>query len=337
MSRTNGRQARCALAATASLLLAWPTVGAERPQARLRLTYTVAPDAQECPTVKVFRDRVAVRLGYDPFVDADDSSKSLLVDIRGGQRLDAELVLRDGATDLGRRTLSRADHHCDELVSQAAFAASVAIDPAALRGPQAPKETPSATKEVPAVSQAPAASTAKPTEPFNPVIRVGPKVALGALPSAAFGMVLGASLRRRALSFGVEGRFFFPTDATRETSSARDPTVVLRTSLATGAFLACGHAAFSAIEPYLCATVSVGAIRGESSQVASPRSDVSPYVAAGPRAGVALVLTDQLRVDAGADVPLSIALVRFRVDDRVVWTSPLVSASFGLGVSWSWL
>lgn len=161
-----------------------------------------------------------------------------------------------------------------------------------------------------------------------PSLRAGAGASLGVMPTAAASLMLGASLARERLSAGIEGRFDLPAESDRE-------GVTLETSLVTGDVHACGRLRPRALSPYLCVALWAGAFRGSARGIAAPKDDVSPYLAVGPRAGLALPVVDDVAIDVRADVPFALTAVELRVDDRALWKSPVAAAVVGAGVTLS--
>ena len=242
------------------------------PIAPLHLTYTVAGPPGECPEETTFRRLVALRLGVDPFVARGlAAERTLVVAIVGPPRTVTVTLVDAAGRALGERVIREPPPACEELVANAAFAASVAIDPTVLtrRGgetgqgrepdvapplparalvpsPAPPAEKPAATPSSP--DGAPALSNAE-APSFVPSIGIGAGVSVGVLPSAAFGLTLGGSLRRGHVSAGVEGHFDLPNDADVEANDAAR-TKVTRQRCSLGSRGSSGHAGHPHIEDH---------------------------------------------------------------------------------------
>jgi hypothetical protein len=349
--------------ASTALAAAWARSarGDDAALPRLHLVYEVAAEARECPDEATFRRDVAVRLGYDPFVAAgEDAPRALQVAIAGARgRRSARLTLSEEGTGgrvLGRRTLGSTRSGCDDLVADAAFAASVAIDPvhatspAAPSGPapaperpappspsipprSAPPAPPPSTALAPTPSRSPSppAPASPPGAPLAILLRAGGAASVLVLPGASPEVALSASLRRRALFGGVELRYDAPASDQRATASGRTATV--RADLLAAGVHLCVAFGDSWLAPYACAALDAGALRGRSEGVASPASDVSPYAAVAPRAGVLVRVAERVAFDARADVPFVLTATELRVDGRAAWTTPPVGVILGVGAS----
>lgn len=313
----------------------------------LHLAYEIAGHREACPDEPAFRRSVALRLGYDPFVpEGRPAARRLSVTVtETAPRSVTVTLLDDAGKVLGRRVINEPPPDCGELVANAAFAASVAIDPSVLTRPAPPAEIPAPGTSAPVEPPAEAAARRAPAEPHTeappaparaaivPSLRVGAATSFGVSPGAALGFVLGGSVRSGAVSAGLEGRLDLPTESERSLAGAPDRSVTVRTSLLVGGAHVCGHFGAARVVPYVCAVVFAGALRGASSGIASAKEDVSAYVAAGPRLGAALALSEHITIDLRIDVPFALAAVELRVDDRAVWTSPAVAAVAGVGAS----
>lgn len=306
------------------------------PVAPHHLAYSTSGADPSCPDDAAFRRLVALRLGVDPFVApglAADRRLVVTVDVSAPRTVTVTLVDRAGK-ELGRRVLREPPSACEELVANAAFAASVAIDPTVLTRAAAPSAEPAAPAPAPP-PEAPAPASPPPPPPpaapataLVPSLRAGAGASFGVMPAAAPSLTLGASLARERLSAGIEGRFDLPTESDRE-------GVTLRTSLVAGDLHACGRLRPRALSPYLCVALWAGALRGSASGIFAPKDDVSPYVAVGPRAGLALPVVDDVAIDVRADVPFALTSVELRVDDRARWKSPAAGVVVNAGVTLS--
>ena len=155
------------------------------------------------------------------------------------------------------------------------------------------------------------------------------------LTDPAPGFALGASMRRARFSAGVAGRFDLPVESEHEATDATRTRVTTRTSLVLGEVHACAHLRPRGLTPFLCAFVQAGALRGAASGIATAKEDVSAYLAAGPRLGATLPLSESIALDARVDVPFALTTVELRVDDRALWTSPTLGAVAGAGMTFS--
>jgi hypothetical protein len=81
-----------------------------------------------------------------------------------------------------------------------------------------------------------------------------------------------------------------------------------------------------------CALLAGGAVRAASHDLAMPQQVSAPFVALGARVGLELPLGSILSIGAHADVLAPVTEVVLRVNNQPVWTSPAISAAFGLTV-----
>ena len=147
-------------------------------------------------------------------------------------------------------------------------------------------------------------------------------VTAGIAPAAAFGATVSFSVRRSALSIGLEGRADLPRSASLSTGGE------LRTAVLTAGVAPCIHNGIFAA----CAVGLVGSMRGEASAISSPRGDSSLYAAAGARIALELPVTAALAVRPQVDGLVAVARPELRLNDAIVWTAPPFCASFGVGL-----
>jgi hypothetical protein len=327
------RPLACTWAASGLLLASAPLAARAEPPAmpRARLDYRVPPIlAPACPDEAAFRKRVALRIGYDPFVPATDTrAQQVRVEVTAPPEplaIDVTLANSEGLA-LGQKHLTEGT--CDELVSSAAFAASLAIDPsAAMRAPWPDVSPPAPTAEpsapVGAGAPAPPAPAARdaPASPPPPVeagVVAAAGIAVGAAPAATPVAVLGVDVRRAALSAGLEGRFdLAASDVIQD--------VEVRTSLLAAGVSLCGHFDIAGpVSSSACAVGYVGALRGESLGIEQPRIDRTVYSAVAPRLAMHVRLGGTFGLVLRAEVPFVLTETELSVDDRVVWTTPLAA------------
>lgn len=330
-------------------LLAASSAGAKEPKPlpTLHLSYE-SPIG--CPDESRFRKHVALRLGYDPFVDArETASRRLTVTIGGTEsNRSVEIVLADEGSNrvIGQRRLSEPAGNCDELVQNSAFAASLAIDPTAAAPspppevataprpqapatlPPSPAEGPIAETEARNVPPATPSITQETPAPGNPIVaslRIGGTLGFGILKTPSWGITFGGSLRRGALSIGLEGRSDFPSTEDR-----------VRTSLLVGSAALCGHAlSFDVVDPYACAVFYAGVMRGESSGISNPRRDATAYAAVAPRIGADVRVHRNVALGARLDAPFVATSTELTIDGKPVWVTPSVGLLLGVYVSWT--
>ncbi|NOU26434.1 MAG: hypothetical protein HOO96_00895, partial [Polyangiaceae bacterium] len=99
----------------------------EKPTARLE--FANVSSLASCPGERTFRDRVAARLGLDPFETG--AARTVVATLRDDkQKLRGEVVLRgaDGNV-IGRRELTAPRGECSELVESMASVVSLLLDP----------------------------------------------------------------------------------------------------------------------------------------------------------------------------------------------------------------
>lgn len=319
--RTAGLVAVLAVARSAS---AEPT-----PHARAALTYELAPEASACPERQVFVDAVASRLGYDPFVAKGDRELTLRV-VRRRDSFVGRLTM--GGT---KEVVSKS---CAELVDSLAMAAALGLDPdAAFRPPDPPKPEPRPEPPKPEPRPAPPKPEPRPDPPKPPPTAIlprttearlwlGPFGSVGETPSPTLGLTLGASLSRGPGALELEIGSTLPS-AVSIGSGGRGTATGAVTS---GLLAACVRLDWLGI----CATGQLGFLHARSSDVDSPKSELSPYAGAGVRASVTHDLSSRLFLRLALDGQVTVLRSDLRIDGLSVWTtSPAVARLGGfLGV-----
>lgn len=316
-----------------------------------RLHYRVDVDAAStCPDERGFRRQVAVRLGYDPFVvetSGAEPPRELDVDVTMHSARKVTVRLIERGRELGRREIVPPPRDCEELVQNAAFAASLAIDPRAASRPPPPNDPAALPAPVTATpTPAPSVSAPQPTgteparphnsetrrEPWLTAARVGPTVAFGVLPATAIGGQIGGSARHQALSIEVAARYEQALASRVATNGAQVTTI--HSLLLAGEVAVCGHAQTGRASPFACAAFQAGTLRAAAEGPSATR-DVAIHLALAPRIGVSFALTDSLSLDARAETPLALAPAEIRLDGQSVWNASTFSARLGVGATWT--
>jgi hypothetical protein len=321
------------------------TASVASPARTARLTYSRNTDASDCPDADAIRAGVVARLGYEPFDDRPNVAANMVVSAtvnRVGRALEARIQIAgaDGKGTAERRLVSR-QSDCLELASAMELAISIAIDPLAGDRPRpaapappsppppAPPPRPPATVIVvrePAPPPAPAPPPPAPGVPIVFQVRLGGLGAVGAAAAATVGGSVQASARRGSFSLGLEGRGDLPATTTLTLGSA--PVGEMQTSLLIGSLVPC--ALRGVLEG--CALLSAGAIRASARDLDRPQEASAPFVAVGARVGLELPLGGVLSAGAHADVLAPLTQLVLRVSGQPVWTSPAITAAFGVTI-----
>jgi hypothetical protein len=313
------------LLSLALLLALVPTRAMADPPPRIavRLEYTRGPGTESCPDTPALHDAIVTQLGYDPVrPDADARLVALLA--RQGQGLRASLVLLNPAgRSLWADEIRSRGADCSRLIDSMALAIRVGIDPLVLP-PPAPAPPPIAPPPPlisPPAAPAPAQDAAPPKpSSTRPKIRVGLGTSLSvwSAPALAASFSLQAGVRWDLFSISAEGRTDLPATGKKEG---------IVTSLTSGALLPCVHPAGIVL---VCGLVTAGARRFSTMDDTSHGSAF--FAGAGVRAGVEIPIAGPLSVRASGDFMGTIQPTIARVDGVERWTSPPVSAGFGVGV-----
>jgi hypothetical protein len=289
-----------ALGTLAAALPAWPSE-----PARLSLTYR-GPEDAGCPDEASFRNLVAARLGYDPFVpESPDAVRVELTRDRHRMRAHVEVARQGQGAPLARDLSGDADK-CEALAGALATTLAIALDPVSALAPVSaipaePRVAPPPPPPPPApmlVREPPGPPPAPPPAPIPEkgrlgVYGVGGLVAsILAAPTVTLGGELGAGLRLRAFSIELTGR----AEATPVSIPEGTPmSYNLGATLLTAGVAPCVNLrSWSA-----CAVLRAGAFHGDA-QIKSPDLGTSGFFSAGARVGYAIAL--------GRDVALRPAL-----------------------------
>ena len=320
--------------------------GQEPPVARL--TFERAAGADRCVDEEALRERVAARLGRDPFVD----EAPLAIDVRvaaaeeGTQGGFVAMIALTDARDAREthREITSTRPDCADLGDALALAVSLAVDPASLLRPAGAATT--EPTEAPAADASPTPEPATPTESAAPAVaqpaaeapvardfheeprsplsaRIGAMLlgSYGVAPNLSAGLALSAGARFRDVSLDVELRAEVPTEVAGDNGTVRGAPF-------TAALVPCGHVDVVA----LCGVLRAGAFYGEGVDAVESKSALSAYTAVGLRGGAEIPVTPSvdLRVIGEASTPIT--SVELRLGPEVVWETPPVGLSIGVGL-----
>jgi hypothetical protein len=244
-----------------------------------------------------------------------------------------EVLDEDGAL-LGEKTFLSRDDDCAEVVRTLALAVSLAIDIAdaspEVSGPRqevpsepGPLPPPVPTEVAPAAPQAsPELRSANAAPPWNGEASFTVRGSVGLSPVASLGLAAGVGVRRSVWSLTIEARY----DA--GASGSVDPHGKVALSNLAGTVVPC----FSRGIALLCAFVTLGQVRVETSGIAAPTSDRELFFASGARLGIELPLSAALMFRGMFDAGLVPLRHDARIDGRDVYRTPLFFASLGGGV-----
>jgi len=317
---------------------AFASVAGASPPRTAKLTYNRGPGATDCPDLDVIRAGVAARLGYEPFDDRAPLVVSAAV-TRTGRALEARIQIAgaDGKPPAERKLVSR-ESDCLELASAMELAITIAIDPLAGSrprppAPEPPSPPPPAPPPPPRVivvrepaPPAPAAPVPAPRVPIVFQVRLGGLGTVGSAPAATVGGSVQASARRGSFSLALEGRGDRASTSTLQLDGAK--VADMETSLLMGALVPC--AMRGVLEG--CALLAGGSVRSSSRGLDMPQQVSAPFLAVGARVGVELPLGGILSAGVHADLLARLTELVLRVSGQPVWTSPAISAAFGVTI-----
>jgi hypothetical protein len=303
-------------AALAVLLGAFPALAEpleERPHAVIALEYLRRPAAARCPGPEVLRDQVAQRLRYDLFSAEAPERLALTIDRANGRyRLTGDLRDRHGRVVYAPETID--DPDCAEVVKNAAIllAAHYTGPRQVLPAPAPPPPTPM-----------PSPATPLPPPPVLLHFGLAGATAINIAPTVVVGPAWLVGARISNVSVELEGRALFapPLHA---------GAVSLLASVVTGSVAACLHAEIL----FGCARFELGALHFASAaelRIEPP----SPVLAGfGARAGAEWPLTKHVVLRGYADLLTLATPVQLRLaqNNRLLWSSFLLSPSVGVGI-----
>ncbi|MEM7606944.1 MAG: hypothetical protein AAF411_16430 [Myxococcota bacterium] len=299
------------------------------------LTYE-APDA--CPNERQFRDLVIARLGYDPFGEDGDAAASVLVK---PERAAFRAAVHYAS---GERSLP-ASASCDELVTTAATALAIAIDPLA---PNADAPEPADVSDAPPVVPAePAEPAAEPLQApvrerdphsrtrqreleaqgyettysatLRPILPVSLAVALGIAPAALPRFRVGAGLSTGAYSIVAAFR------AARTFSDARVASEDVSVRVLSGELSACARYRF--VEG--CAFGEWGRFRARANELVGGGGAL-PWAQLGTRLLFRWRLHSRVHVGLAAELAFPVARARLLIDGAPAWRAPPLTGALGI-------
>ncbi len=267
-------------------------VGAAERQARLELEWRAPPGCDERERVLAAVERL---LGASPRAESPEALEAFASVTRtasGGWHL--LLSVKHGEQSLARK-LDAAS--CPELVDAAALILALALDPDLLsrarpeKEPDVPRQEPVSLPPAPERAPAPTAAVASPRsrvaprsasaaperERTVPLLELGPLLAVGAIPSPAFGVSVSGGFefgRWRALVSGS----FFPSVRKNIAESNASAAFELRTLTAVVCWLLPASPSWG-IGP--CATTEFGSIAARGEGVDFPEGETKRWGASG--------------------------------------------------------
>jgi hypothetical protein len=329
-------QLRSALGVVALVAsLAAPARARAQAEARVDLTYERGEATGSCPDARAFAAAVAGRLGYEPFQAGAARRVSVVLD-RRERTFEARIELVGaGGAPAERRFTSRAGD-CAELAATTELAVAIAIDPFRAAAPEPPPAEPPPPPRDPVLAAPPPPPVApvvvlpplprpKPGPPAPPLVaEVAAAVVggIGSAPTAAVGVEVRIGARRGDLSLALEGRADLPASTTL---AAGDVSA----SLLVASLVPCAHwRSFAA-----CALATAGVLRAAGHGLVDARQTTDPWVALGVRLAADLPLHGRLSLTAHADAVAPLVETELKVSGAVVWSTPALAFSAGLGLA----
>lgn len=331
---------RAALAIAFATGLASSTAAAADRQA-LTLDYR-SPSDLACPDESSFRNLVAARLGYDPFVaQAGDAVKVELTKDRGRLHGRAEIRRKDARDQPPARELDGEPSKCEALTAALATSLAIALDPVRALAPTPPPPPPPATRDPepppppttpttppPATFAPPPVSPDRPppAPPRGPTLDVGAAfvTSFGETPSVALGATVGATLHRRPFAIQANFRATSTVGAVTVDSGDRVSAAVIGGELAPCVEL----------RPFaFCTFLRVSAYRGHAPDVVEPTTVTTAAAFTGLRIAVSIPLGSIVSLQPMLEGDVALVRTSLLVDRSAVWTAPPVAMTAGVGLN----
>lgn len=321
------------------LLLSGRPVSADELQTA-SLTFSATGLGARCPDEESFRNQVAARLGYQPFVQDGKHRASVTLRIVGDRVRGRAEVLRFGQSTAGVRELDGEIEKCETLTAALATAVAIALDPVRSAQPATPAAPPPPATDVRLAPPPPplAPPPLPPEQPGPPPVQsaapsrtsrialfgtAGAIGAVGLMPGLAMGGDAGVGLRFEVLSLELSGRVETMPTAARADSGDR-----LEATMFSAVLSPCGH-----LGRWLaCGIGRVGALQGRAPDVVHPSLGTSLFGAIGARGGYVLPLSSALALRGLASAEFPLVRTSLVIDKASVWTAPPAAAALELGV-----
>lgn len=278
-----------------------------------------------CPDAEAFKRRVALRLGYDPFVPR----AARAVEVRLRER--AGLVTLRARIGTAERSYEEQTARCDTLVETGAAAVAMAIDPVHASMPlqQVPAPAPTPAAQAPTTppddtkSSKVAEPALAPSDPLRFFAYADATLGFGVLPATSLGAQAGLGGAWKSASLSVEGRVDSMPSAAR---TAQGDTIDA-TALAL-ALVPCGHLEGVAI----CGVARAGSMQGTAPNVATPTLGNTLYGSLALRAAALVPLSDTLSCRLSGELGVPLVRTSFVLDGRAAWTAPSVLGGLSAGL-----
>jgi len=298
--------------ATAALLVIPGPARAGSLATSVGLEYDERAAPADCPTATELRSAIVERLGYDPFVAAEQKPE-LVVHVemrRAGAGSQADIAWRTAAGAIeGERQLVSDNDQCEEVASGVVFAVAVQLEMRAANAPAPPVSPPK-----PAQSKPPPQQPARP-HPRVVLVGLGGFVQHGVQPAEALGLRTFGALTAAHWSLGLEAHGTLPTEWRTATGSGFSAS-----TLGLGVF-----PCFRASPWDVCLLGNVGQLSVRGRGVDRVRTPSSVFVGVGLRLQVTWPelehLATLLHVDVWAPLTPRDVLVNY---ENVWGTAPVV-------------
>jgi len=319
------------LAAAAALAIAAPGLARAEDVPRATLVYTSNDTKGSCPDERGLRERVAARLGVDPFAADASLAFAVVVSPRGPVYV-ATIEVRSARDAPAIRTLD--DRSCPALIDTVASTVALTIDPIghAPRAETAPSlpplPAPEERRAEPPSRDDRGPRPAPPKRNPPPGLDISPSATLdgvahaGLAPSPTFGARFGLGLASKRLAIHAEGT----AETTAAAGGSRDEVV---------AQVFAAHAVpCLTLTPALlaCADVTLGVVRARARLGTNERAAADPLVGLGARVGLRLPLSRSFWLRAQAEGGAPLVRVDYTIDGARAASNGPVYAGLSLGL-----
>lgn len=295
------------------------------PSARLHFDRKVT--REDCPDERAFRALVTARLGRDPFDNREPRAVDVSVTSEASSIVGRVRMTQEGAP-AQERTVRGSARDCEAVIE--ALASIVALNLAPEVEPdtkprEEPRPRPPPSEVRASRADAPVVPRVDGSPPLRFVARGAAVASVGLLPGTSIGGELGAGFHKDWFSLFAAGRVEAqPADATGARGERLEGAVFtggLQPCFSKGWFVGCGVA-------------WIGVLQGRAPDAARPALGSSMVGFAGARAGVGFPLGSGLRLVPQVEVWVPIVRTTLVYAQQVTWTSPAISGSLGLGLTY---
>lgn len=315
------------------ILLTAPVALAQEERATATLEYE-SPDDEGCPSEQVFRDIVAGRLGYDPFVDEAPLRVQAQIEQAAGGFVGRVSLFQATGEPAGERDISPAVGSCHEIATSMALAISIVLDPFGTASESSSEQ--SSSEQAPPTEPAPPPPADPLPEEWNPpphpeeeesgsemVAHIGLSLGFGATPAVTLGPTGGFGARFGPVLLMIEANGeFMPSEGESDFGDPIDVSIVTLGPTACAVFgVGIG-----------CASVQFGIYRAIANSVVEPKTQAAFFSAGELSAGVLMPFSDRFSFRAVAVLRANFVVPELAIDDAPVWEASPIGGGIRIGL-----